>query len=878
MEGAPSEVLKAMLVALGIAEGPAEGYAVALADDGFDTEAAFNTLALEELRDDFGFKRGHLRMVEKAREAALGQVPADDPPHRKVATAPDGDPFAAPVPDAAPDADPFAAPAAAPDAAPAAAPADDGQNLLPLALPSDIGPERTIFGSMRFPVPPEARTLAEALKAHGIYLKIVDLRPGADISTEVFAWIEYAHTFIVFGTQNYGEDTGNPASSCAECKYAQNLGKRMILLRMTPWDQHFEHLQARVIFGMNKLTLFWAPGTTMPADVIPSIVGALDQASQQEEDDVLRRVQSAPQHLTGSSSTSSAALSSHQLSSASEFASSCGSSVEELLGLSSAELKELMKEQEGAGVRIGILGRKRIMTEIVHLQQNTGSPTPRSSPGGDAAEPEPVVDGGDGDAEEQWDEEPDIMLIGDEEQVTVLLFLDLPDLASMARVSRHWRTLISDDFFWERKYSWCTYACAPPTTVTPSDGSLPQGVLSYRTAFRRRSMWWTLPGLCIEVLDTYNIWSVARVLLMLDENHMLIWFEGWGDEWLMWLDRRYDLARVRPCGQEVAGLGKRGAINEEALIQKQRQAIDMICESWTPLRLQPYRCVACVLSVLDLLIDTLIGLAVAAPSQRVFPTGVFFPHSNVWKVPQCSPSQGVQPSCYCRGWMEDQKRPIEQRTFNREWRDMEDPGRVVVGGAKQAPLEGFDTWHSALSRNPPRPSEDAGDASAVGSPGAAESVVPNLPEIGQKLEAQDMAGAAWASQQQAAMRRRPWLSCAEVSDRVARSGAQSDALPPPLQHVSAVDSEQGEAEAPWYCVIQGAELRRSWQPDSAVLGELQPREVVQVMEIVTGQRHFPTDVGVLDLRAMARCEKGWFECRNRSGATAVRPADPPRES
>ncbi len=49
--------------------------------------------------------------------------------------------------------------------------------------------------------------------------------------------------------------------------------------------------------------------------------------------------------------------------------------------------------------------------------------------------------------------------------------------------------------------------------------------------------------------------------------------------------------------------------------------------------------------------------------------------------------------------------PEEQRTFTKEWRDMEDPGRVVVGGAKQSPLEGFDTWHSALSRNPPRAPE-----------------------------------------------------------------------------------------------------------------------------------------------------------------------------
>lgn len=189
----------------------------------------------------------------------------------------------------------------------------------------------------------------------------------------------------------------------------------------------------------------------------------------------------------------------------------------------------------------------------------------------------------------------------------MLSFLALPDLARMARVSRHWRTLISDDFFWEQKYSWSRYACAPPTTITPSDGSLPEGVLSYRAAFRRRAMWWSLPGLCIEVLDTYNIWSVARVLLVLDENHMLIWFEGWGDEWLMWIDRRFDLARVRPCGSEVAGLGKRGPIDHGALIAKQAQAIEMIRKSCPHKRRPSRRWYSTTFSGLELLTTAFAG-------------------------------------------------------------------------------------------------------------------------------------------------------------------------------------------------------------------------------------------------------------------------------
>ena len=73
--------------------------------------------------------------------------------------------------------------------------------------------------------------------------------------------------------------------------------------------------------------------------------------------------------------------------------------------------------------------------------------------------------------------------------------------------------------------------------------------------------------------------SVARVVLVLDANRFLIWFEGWGDEWLMWLDRRYDLARIRGCRAEVAGLGKRGPLQCEELLRKQEQALLIIADA-----------------------------------------------------------------------------------------------------------------------------------------------------------------------------------------------------------------------------------------------------------------------------------------------------------
>jgi hypothetical protein len=75
-------------------------------------------------------------------------------------------------------------------------------------------------------------------------------------------------------------------------------------------------------------------------------------------------------------------------------------------------------------------------------------------------------------------------------------------------------------------------------------GALPSSEPSYRT---RASFGAGVQGCCLEATDTYNIWSIARVLLTLDDHRFLVWFEGWPSVWLMWLDRRHDLARVRGC-------------------------------------------------------------------------------------------------------------------------------------------------------------------------------------------------------------------------------------------------------------------------------------------------------------------------------------------
>ena len=76
---------------------------------------------------------------------------------------------------------------------------------------------------------------------------------GGDIDTTVFGGIERADTFLVFGTSDYGQDTGNPASTFYESKFAQNTKRRIILIKMIPPNGRFEHLQARQLFGKPRM-------------------------------------------------------------------------------------------------------------------------------------------------------------------------------------------------------------------------------------------------------------------------------------------------------------------------------------------------------------------------------------------------------------------------------------------------------------------------------------------------------------------------------------------------------------------------------------------------------------------------------------------------
>eukprot|EP01045_Picozoa_sp_COSAG04_P007212 COSAG04_NODE_372_length_15668_cov_11.135975_9_plen_376_part_00 len=156
------------------------------------------------------------------------------------------------------------------------------------------------FFSLRFGdahgVEPMAKELQAALKAKGVYAKIVDMQADGNIKKEVFSQIEACSTFVAFGSKHYGEDTGNSASTCKESEYVEGLTgankKKIIRIRMIPFDEQFEHLQGRTFFGMNDMTEPWMVGEPMPPDLPGKIVAAMKIDEQQmEEDDPVAQVQ-----------------------------------------------------------------------------------------------------------------------------------------------------------------------------------------------------------------------------------------------------------------------------------------------------------------------------------------------------------------------------------------------------------------------------------------------------------------------------------------------------------------------------------------------------------------------------------------------------------
>ena len=157
------------------------------------------------------------------------------------------------------------------------------QAALAEARAEDDAGDGGAFFSLRFGaehgVVPMAEQLLAALAARGGRGKIVNMSAGGDIDTEVFQSIERCGTFLVFGSAKYGEDTGNQACTYYEYKHAFAKKKKIVLIRMIPFDQEFENLQARVIFNANRLVLPWMLGTPMPADLPDRILEVMGSSA-----------------------------------------------------------------------------------------------------------------------------------------------------------------------------------------------------------------------------------------------------------------------------------------------------------------------------------------------------------------------------------------------------------------------------------------------------------------------------------------------------------------------------------------------------------------------------------------------------------------------
>ena len=63
--------------------------------------------------------------------------------------------------------------------------------------------------------------------------------------------------------------------SADEAKFARDRKKRIVLLRMIPFEDDFQTEMARFMFGLNMLELPWLLGTPMPANLPDKIVSAM---------------------------------------------------------------------------------------------------------------------------------------------------------------------------------------------------------------------------------------------------------------------------------------------------------------------------------------------------------------------------------------------------------------------------------------------------------------------------------------------------------------------------------------------------------------------------------------------------------------------------
>mmetsp|Transcript_3707 Transcript_3707/g.12360 ORF Transcript_3707/g.12360 Transcript_3707/m.12360 type:complete len:255 (+) Transcript_3707:101-865(+) len=139
--------------------------------------------------------------------------------------------------------------------------------------------------------------------------------------------------------------------------------------------------------------------------------------------------------------------------------------------------------------------------------------------------------------------------------VHVLQHLDVPSLCSVSQCNKRFHGFVA-----EAHEAWKAHAAS--MGIPPPEG--------HRCSWRDvvRDVWSVRVGDCLEIVDTYGILSVARVLARLESPSagplLLVHFEGWSERWQVWVHRLHDRARIMPLSMEMRGVGSRGTHTEES--------------------------------------------------------------------------------------------------------------------------------------------------------------------------------------------------------------------------------------------------------------------------------------------------------------------------
>lgn len=165
----------------------------------------------------------------------------------------------------------------------------------------------------------------------------------------------------------------------------------------------------------------------------------------------------------------------------------------------------------------------------------------------------------------------------------VVGMLDVRAMCRLACVSSHWNRLICRDGSTD-EMAWRERAKEIGLAEEPAGATWLSAV---------RDGWSLRIGDCFEVVDTYDIASVARVMAKVESTIgplLLFHFEGWSEVWFMWVHRVHDRDRIRPLTPRLPGIGPSLRYSEQSFNEKLAYAqanIRAEVSVWAPTRGRP---------------------------------------------------------------------------------------------------------------------------------------------------------------------------------------------------------------------------------------------------------------------------------------------------